>query len=101
MSREDRSGHSFAYLVPANPHAPNGGPWATLVRRDPVLVGDRVDGVQIDVSADGGVTIYSSGVEWEVLAIEPTEDDGQPAPVRGWRGPNPIWTGRLVVRAVN
>jgi len=97
MSRDDDSGQAFAYLVPANPHAPHAGMWSTLVRRDRVHVGDRIALSQTDVSSEG-TTIHGSRTDWEVLAIEPTENDGRRAGVRGFRGPNPVWDGRLVGR---
>ena len=59
-----------------------------------VCVGDRMKLSQTNVSS-GEATIYASPVDWEVMAIEPTEKDGQLAAVHGYRGPTPIWSGRL------
>jgi hypothetical protein len=71
--------------------------WATLVQSQPLHVGDRVALSQTDIIGDE-IVIHDSGVEWEIVAIEPTPNDGQPAAVRRKLGPTPIWSGRLVVR---
>jgi hypothetical protein len=88
---------TYAYEVPSNPHVPEAGVWATLVRNEPVRVGDRVALSQAEVVGDE-IVIHDSGVEWEIVAIEPTANDGQPAVIRRKNAPTPIWSGRLIVR---
>jgi hypothetical protein len=90
---------AYAYLVPLNPTAPSSGQWATRVSQEKIQAGDRF-------RSD------PSGQLWEVVAVKPTANDGKPAAVRGWpemsaviRHPahkwgNPVWAGKLVLRAV-
>jgi hypothetical protein len=88
---------AFAYLVPSDPDEPENGMWATLVRRERVHVGDRL-ALSRTTTTPEGISVDPTDVEWEVVAVEATENDGRPAAVRGHRGPTPIWAGRLVLR---
>jgi hypothetical protein len=90
---------AFAYLVPSDPYEPENGMWATLVRRNRIEVGDRIALSRTTTTPDE-ISVDPTDVEWEVVAVVTTENDGRPAPVRGHRGPPPIWAGRLVVRRV-
>lgn len=88
---------AYAYVVPVNPAA-RSGPWATRVSETKLQAGDR---------------FRSSGRLWEVVAVQPTADDGKPAAVRGWpqlssviqhpthKWGNPVWAGKLVLRAAH
>jgi len=76
---------AYAYQVPINPSHPENGEWSTLVRMRPVSAGYRL-------------SVGSPQREWVVTAVRSIPQNGQHAAVRGWRGPNPIWHGRLVLR---
>lgn len=96
---------AYAYHVPLNPYDPHQGEWATLVRRERVRAGDRIDvSVHETLPNSGGsspeVVVRASPHEWEVIAVEHADDDGRIGGVRGVRGPNPIWDGVLVLQQV-
>jgi hypothetical protein len=38
--------------------------------------------------------------EWEVVAIEPTNRDGEVASIRAYRGKPPVIQGRLILRSL-
>ena len=75
---------AFAYQVPTDPGNPESGKWATLVRMRPVRPGSQIQ-------------VGSPEQTWVVARIESLSRDGQHAAVRGWRGPEPIWSGRIVL----
>jgi hypothetical protein len=62
----------------------------TLVRDEPIRVGERIS-LHL---AEGGLAHA-----WEVVAIEPTERDGQVAATEDYRGSKPpVWQGRITLR---
>jgi hypothetical protein len=90
----------FTYHVPSNPSHPESAEWATLVRRDRIRVGDIPDNLAVsEVSADVR-TIDGSPDQWEVIAVEPTEDDGRRAVVKRKLAPDAVWDGKLVLHLV-
>jgi hypothetical protein len=92
---------AYAYLVPLDPYFPEDGLHATLVRSTPVRVGDRIALSRAEAMPDGGRSVHGTDHDWEVIAIQATERDGRPAPIRGYRGSGiPIMHGLLVVRPV-
>jgi hypothetical protein len=88
---------AYAYHSPLNPYHPRHGQWTTLVRRRPVAVG-QVVGVAVAHVSTVGVYFGPARRRWKVVAIRPAADDGQSAAVRGFMGPNPVWSGTLVLR---
>jgi hypothetical protein len=90
----------FAYHVPANPDHPESAEWATLVRRDRVRVGDRLSNLAVSEVSGDVRTIQGSTDQWEVIAVEPVEDDGRRAVVKRKLAPDAVWDGKLVLRRV-
>ncbi len=90
----------FAYRIPLNPYEPSADEWATLVRPDRIRVGDRLDDLAWADASDEPLTTRGSPDEWEVVAVEPTQDDGRPAVVHRKLSPDAIWDGSLVLRLV-
>lgn len=90
----------FAYRVPLNPYAPRADEWATLVRPDRVRVGDLLDDLSWTEESDELRTVSGSSDRWEVIAVEPTGDEGRPARVGRKLSAEAIWDGTLVLRLV-
>lgn len=107
----------YAYEVALDPEHPDEERWtSTLVRRKPVLVGERLRfraARKVGDPVSPRPLYYGPERDWEVVAIQPTKRDGREAGLRGWgmlaswgRGstgetePAPIMRGRLVVRPV-
>jgi hypothetical protein len=90
----------FAYHVPLNPYEPRADEWATLVRPDRVCVGDRLDDLAWTEASGQLVTTRGSPDEWEVIAVEPTGDEGRRAVVHRKLSPETVWDGTLVLRLV-
>jgi hypothetical protein len=92
---------NFAYRVPRNVYAPRAGEWSTLVRPDRIRVGDVLDDLSWAEESGELVIVRGSLDEWEVIAIEPTGDEGRPAVLHRKLGPEAIWDGALVLRLVS
>lgn len=90
----------FAYRVPLNPYEPRGDEWATLVRADRIRVGDRLDDLSWTEARGQLLTTRGSPDEWEVIAVEQTEDEGRVAAVHRKLSPDAVWDGTLVLRIV-
>ncbi len=86
----------FAYRIPLNPYDPQANEWATLVRPDPIRVGDRLDQLAWTEASGEVLTTRGSADEWEVIAVGPTGDEGGLAVVRRKLSPEAIWDGSLV-----
>ena len=85
-------GHAYAYVLP-NPYRADAEGTSTLVLDEPLRVDERITGSFLDVTGPGPER------EWEVVAIEHTDRDGEVAPVRGYRGDKPsVLQGRLILR---
>lgn len=89
----------YAYRVPLNPYEPTAGEWGTLVRRERVSVGERLD-VAVAERVEDETVVHGSLDTWEVVAIEVNGDEGHTAPVRGKGAPVAVWDGTLVLRQV-
>ena len=94
------NGQVFAYRVPLNPYEPRADEWATLIRRDRIHVGDRLDDVSWTEASGRLRTVRGSSDQWEVIAVEPTGDEGRPAAVHRKFSPDAVWDGTLVLRLV-
>lgn len=90
----------FAYHVPLNPSDPDSGEWGTLVRKDRIQVGDRLNDLAVSEVIGEERVIHGSPDQWEVLAVEPAEDDGRRAVVKRKLAPDAVWDGKLVLRLV-
>ena len=90
----------FAYHVPLNPYEPQSGEWGTLVRRGRIRVGERLNDLTVTEVSGELRTIHGSSEQWEVIAVEPAEDDGRQAVVRRKLAPDAVWDGTLVLRLV-
>jgi hypothetical protein len=90
----------FAYRVPRNPYEPRAGELATLIRSDRISVGDRLDDMSWIETVGDLQTLRGSSDEWEVIAVEPTGDEGRRAVVHRKLAPDAIWDGTLVLRLV-
>jgi hypothetical protein len=83
------------YLLP-NPYRPEKGEPSTLVLDEPLEVGERVTRSFIDGCMGPGPEH-----DWEVVAIEPTDRDGEVAAIRAYRGDKPpLIQGRLILRSL-
>jgi hypothetical protein len=90
----------FAYRIPLNPYDPQADRWATLVQPDRIRVGDRLDELTWTEATDEELTTRGSPDEWEVIAVEPTGDEGRSAVLHRKLAPEAIWDGSLVLRLV-
>jgi hypothetical protein len=91
---------NFAYRVPLNVYAPRAGAWSTLVRPDRIRVGDILGDLSWAEESGELVTARGSPDKWEVIAIEPTGDEGRRAVLRRKLEPEAVWDGALVLRLV-
>jgi hypothetical protein len=90
----------FAYRVPRNVYAPRTGEWSTLARADRICVGDILDDLSWAEESGELGTVRGSPDKWEVIAIEPTGDEGRRAVLHRKLAPDAIWDGALVLRLV-
>jgi hypothetical protein len=88
----------FAYHVSSDPYHPESAEWATLVRRERVRAGDILSNLAVSRVSGDVRTIDGSPDRWEVIAVEPTEDDGRPAVVKRKLASAAVWDGKLVLR---
>jgi hypothetical protein len=92
---DDSPSHAYAYLL-LNPYRPEKGEPSTLVVDKPLAVGERMRRSFI-----GGCLGPGPERDWEVVAIEPTDRDGEVASIRAYRGHKlPVIQGRLVLRSL-
>jgi hypothetical protein len=90
----------FAYRVPLNPYVPRAGEWVTLVRPERVGVGDLLDDLSWTEESEGVQTVSGASGRWEVIAVEPTGEEGRPARVGRKLSAEASWDGTLVLRLV-
>lgn len=100
MPDNDPPRRNFAYRVPRNVYAPRAGGWSTLIRPDRLRVGDVLDDLSWAEESGELVTVRGSLDRWEVIAIEPTGDEGRRAVLHRKLAPDAIWDGTLVLRIV-
>jgi len=71
-----------------------------LVRPDRIRVGDVLDDLSWADERGELITVRGSSDQWEVIAVEPTGDEGRPAHVHRKLAPEAVWDGTLVLRIV-
>lgn len=71
-----------------------------MIRPDRLRVGDVLDDLSWAEESGELVTVRGSLDRWEVIAIEPTGDEGRRAVLHRKLAPDAIWDGTLVLRIV-
>jgi hypothetical protein len=76
-------------------------PGSIARRRDRIRVGDQLSNLVVSEVRGEVRTIHGSTDQWEVIAVEPAEDDGRRAVVKRKLAADAVCDGKLVLRLVS